>query len=63
MGSAVPEAGERRGGGMSRWVDFRELRQGLGIEQVLTSYRVPLKHVGLHQLRGNPRVEAGFGDG
>ena len=37
---------------MSRWVDFRELRQGLGIEQVLTSYRVALKHVGLHQLRG-----------
>ena len=37
---------------MSGWVDFRELRQGLGIEQVLTSYRVALKHVGLHQLRG-----------
>jgi len=37
---------------MSRLVDFRELRQSLGIEQVLTSYRVPLKHVGLHQLRG-----------
>ena len=37
---------------MSRWVDFRELRQSLGIEQVLTSYRVSLKRVGLHQLRG-----------
>jgi DNA primase len=37
---------------MSRWVDFRELRQGVGIEQVLTSYRVPLQRVGLHQLRG-----------
>jgi hypothetical protein len=37
---------------MSRWVDFRELRQGLSIEQVLTSYRVPLQRVGLHQLRG-----------
>jgi hypothetical protein len=48
---------------MSRWVDFRELRQSLGIEQVLATYRVPLKHVGLHQLRGNRRVQAGFGDG
>ncbi len=37
---------------MSPWVDFRVLRQGLGIEQVLTSYRVPLKRVGHHQLRG-----------
>jgi len=37
---------------MSRRVDFRELRQSLGIEQVLTSYRVSLKRVGLHQLRG-----------
>ena len=37
---------------MSCWVDFREIRQGLSIEQVLTSYRVPLKRVGLHQLRG-----------
>ena len=37
---------------MSRWVDFRELRQSLSIEQVLTSYRVPLERVGLHQLRG-----------
>jgi transposase len=49
---AVPDAGERRGGGLSRWVDFGELRQRLGIEQVLTSYRVPLQRVGLHQLRG-----------
>jgi DNA primase len=37
---------------MSGWVDFRELRQGVGIERVLTSYRVPLQRVGLHQLRG-----------
>ncbi len=37
---------------MSPWVDFCVLRQGLGIEQVLTSYRVPLKRVGHHQLRG-----------
>jgi CHC2 zinc finger len=37
---------------MSRWVDFRELRQGLDIEQVLTSYHVPLERVGLDQLRG-----------
>ena len=31
---------------MSGWVDFRELRQSLSIEQVLTGYRVPLKRVG-----------------
>ena len=37
---------------MSRWVDFRELRQSLSIEQVLTSYHLPLERVGLHQLRG-----------
>jgi hypothetical protein len=37
---------------MSRWVDFQELRQSMSIEQVLTSYHVPLKRVGLHQLRG-----------
>ena len=37
---------------MSGWVDFRELRQSLSIEQVLTGYRVPLKRVGGHQLRG-----------
>jgi hypothetical protein len=28
---------------MSRWVDFREIRQSLSIEQVLTGYRVPLQ--------------------
>jgi DNA primase len=37
---------------MSRWVDFRELRKSLDIEQVLTSYHVPLERVGLDQLRG-----------
>lgn len=37
---------------MSGWVDFRELRQSLSIERVLTGYRVPLKRVGGHQLRG-----------
>jgi DNA primase len=37
---------------MSRWVDFRELRQSLDIEQVLTSYHVSLERVGLDQLRG-----------
>src|SRR5215469_16074712 len=37
---------------MSGWVDFRKLRQSLSIEQVLTGYRVPLKRVGGHQLRG-----------
>ena len=37
---------------MSHWVDFRELRQSLDIEQVLTSYHVPLERVGLDQLRG-----------
>ena len=37
---------------MSHWVDFRELRQSLDIEQVLTSYHVSLERVGLDQLRG-----------
>ena len=37
---------------MSQWVDFRALKQSLGIEQVLASYRVELKRVGHHQLRG-----------
>ena len=37
---------------MSRWVDFRELKQSIGIEQVLASYHVELKHVGHNQLRG-----------
>jgi len=37
---------------MSPWVDFRLLKQSLGIEQVLVSYGVELKRVGHHQLRG-----------
>ena len=37
---------------MSRWVDFRELRKSLDIEQVLTNYHVSLERVGLDQLRG-----------
>jgi DNA primase len=37
---------------MSRWVDFRALKQSIGIEQVLASYRVELKRVGHNQLRG-----------
>ena len=37
---------------MSRWVDFRELKQSIGIEQVLASYRVELRRAGHHQLRG-----------
>jgi hypothetical protein len=37
---------------MSQWVDFRVLKQGLSIEQVLTSYRIPLERVGHNQLRG-----------
>ena len=37
---------------MSRWVDFRELRKSLEIEQVLTNYHVSLERVGLDQLRG-----------
>lgn len=37
---------------MSQWVDFRVLKQSIGIEQVLASYRVELKRVGHHQLRG-----------
>jgi hypothetical protein len=37
---------------MSCWVDFRELKQSIGIEQVLASYRVELKSVGHNQLRG-----------
>ena len=37
---------------MSVWVDFRVLKQSLGIEQVLGSYGVELKRVGHHQLRG-----------
>jgi DNA primase len=37
---------------MSRWVDFRALKQSIGIEQVLASYHVELEHVGHNQLRG-----------
>jgi DNA primase len=37
---------------MSPWVDFRVLKQSLGIEQVLASYRVQLKRVGGQYLRG-----------
>lgn len=37
---------------MSQWVDFRVLKQSIGIEQVLASYRVALKRVGHNQLRG-----------
>ena len=37
---------------MSQWVDFRALKQSTGIEQVLASYRIQLKRVGHHQLRG-----------
>lgn len=37
---------------MSGWVDFRGLKQSIGIEQVLASYRVELKRVGRNQLRG-----------
>jgi len=37
---------------MSPWVDFRVLKQSIGIEQVLASYRVELQRVGHHQLRG-----------
>ena len=37
---------------MNRWVDFRMLKQSVGIEQMLASYRVELKRAGHHQLRG-----------
>jgi DNA primase len=37
---------------MNRWVDFRVLKQSIGIEQVLASYRVELKPAGHNQLRG-----------
>jgi DNA primase len=36
----------------NRWVDFRELKSGIGIEQVLASYDVELQRVGHNQLRG-----------
>ncbi|MBV8436322.1 MAG: toprim domain-containing protein [Silvibacterium sp.] len=34
-------------------MDFRVLKQGLSIEQVLASYRVPLERIGHNQLRGH----------
>ena len=37
---------------MSQWVDFRVLKQTVGIEQVLASYRVDLQRTGPHQWRG-----------
>lgn len=37
---------------MSGWVDYRMLKQGIRIEQVLGSYGVELQRVGCHQLRG-----------
>jgi DNA primase len=37
---------------MSQWVNFRALKQSIGIEQVLATYRVELKRVGHNQLRG-----------
>ena len=37
---------------MNQWVDFHALKQSIGIEQVLASYRVELKRVGHNQLRG-----------
>ena len=37
---------------MSGWVDFRVLKQSVGIEQVLGSYGVKLQRVGHNQLRG-----------
>ena len=37
---------------MSGWVDFRMLKQSMGIEQVLGAYGVELQRVGHHQLRG-----------
>jgi len=37
---------------MSQWVDYRALKQSIGIAQVLSSYHVPLQPVGGNQLRG-----------
>ena len=37
---------------MRRWVDFGMLKQNIGIEQVLASYRVELQRAGHNQLRG-----------
>jgi DNA primase len=38
---------------MSQWVDFRALKQGLSIEQVLALYRIALERVGHNQRRGH----------
>src|ERR1051326_6631362 len=37
---------------MSQWVDYRALKQNVGIAEVLSSYQVRLKPVGRNQLRG-----------
>jgi len=37
---------------MSQWVDYRALKQSVGIAEVLSSYQVRLKPVGRNQLRG-----------
>ena len=37
---------------MSRWVEFAEIKREVGIAQVLEQYRVRLKPVGSHSLRG-----------
>src|SRR2546428_1923941 len=37
---------------MSQWVDFREIKQSVGIEQVLAVYRLQLKRVRRNYLRG-----------
>src|ERR1700730_4246836 len=37
---------------MSPWVDFREIKQSVGIEQVLAVYRLQLKRVRRNYLRG-----------
>jgi len=37
---------------MSGWVDYRMLKQGIRIEQVLGSYGFELQRVGRHQMRG-----------
>ena len=37
---------------MSPWVDFREIKQSVSIEQVLAVYRLQLKRVRRNYLRG-----------
>ena len=49
---AICDARQRAGGGMSVWVDFRVLKQSVGIEQVLGFYGVELQRAGHNQLRG-----------